>query len=69
MIVGIVTLIVAFFIGFLIGFLALKSKSEPTKPVVPDKKLSFQERQEQIKKHHMDFTTAVSEDELKSTLK
>ncbi|XP_068726976.1 glutamate carboxypeptidase 2-like [Montipora capricornis] len=69
MIVGIVTLIVVFFIGFLIGFLALKSKSEPTKPVVPDKKLSFQERQEQIKKHHMDFTTAVSEDELKSTLR
>ena len=70
-IAGIIALIVAFFIGFLIGFLAMKSKTEDDKQMSEkqNEKHEFQRRQEEVKKHHLDFQKGVSEGRLNSSLK
>jgi len=73
----ILLIIVAFAIGIVIGYFAIKkpeSKSEDgeaksTESPRFDKKAEFQNRQEEISKHHQNFQGSLSEEELRNSLK
>ena len=67
----IVAVIVAFLIGFLIGYFAIKSKSDDHEEddKEHDKKLDFRKQHEETMKHHKNFQTTVSEEELEKALK
>ena len=69
----IVAIIAAFLIGFLIGYFAVKSKSkdhkDEDKKHDTDKKLDFRKQREETMKHHKNFQTIISEEQLNISLK